>query len=198
MNSLATALPGVVILEPRAFRDARGSFMETWNLARYADAGLPASFVQDNVSLSKRGVLRGLHYQHPAGQGKLVMVLQGEVLDVAVDLRVGSPTFARWVGVALSGENRRQLFIPDGFAHGFAVVSRSALVLYKCTTHYRPDFEGGLRWDDPAIGIEWPLVAPALSEKDRLAPRLFEIPSENLPSYRGEPSTPNEVTPCIS
>lgn len=185
-----TRLPGVLILEPAVYRDARGFFLETWNQARYAEAGLPERFVQDNLSFSSRGVLRGLHYQHPHAQGKLLSVLQGEVFDVAVDLRVGSPTFARWEGVTLSAANRRQLYVPEGFAHGFLVTSETALVSYKCTEYYQPRYEAGVWWDDPDLGIAWPLAAPTLSPKDQAAPRLHTIPEGQLPRYRGDGRTP--------
>jgi dTDP-4-dehydrorhamnose 3,5-epimerase len=183
MNLIETPLPGVVILEPKVYRDPRGYFMETWNLARYAALGLPETFVQDNLSYSTRGVLRGLHYQHPCAQGKLVSVLRGEVYDVAVDIRVGSPTFGRWVGVPLSDENKRELYIPPGFAHGFVVTSETALFCYKCTEYYQPQSEASVLWNDPALGITWPLGEPALSAKDQTAPRLADIPPGRLPVY---------------
>jgi dTDP-4-dehydrorhamnose 3,5-epimerase len=176
-----TALPGVLILEPKAFGDARGFFMETWNRRRYVEAGLPGEFVQDNVSFSQHGVLRGLHYQHPNAQGKLVYVLQGEVFDVAVDVRVGSPSFGRWVGVTLSAENRRQFWVPPGFAHGFCVTGETALFCYKCTELYAPEHEGSILWNDPAIGIAWPLEHPTLSAKDAAAPPLAELSPARLP-----------------
>ena len=181
-----TALPGVLILEPKVFGDARGFFMETWNRSRYAEAGLPGEFVQDNVSYSRHGVLRGLHYQHPRAQGKLVHVLEGEVFDVAVDVRVGSPTFGRWVGAALSAQNRRQLWIPPGFAHGFCVTGETALFCYKCTELYAPEHEGSILWNDPAIGIAWPLEHPTLSAKDAAAPPLAAVSPARLPTLTGE------------
>jgi dTDP-4-dehydrorhamnose 3,5-epimerase len=183
MNVIETALPGVVIVEPRVFRDERGYFLEAWNRRVYAEAGLPVDFVQDNVSLSTHGVLRGLHYQHPYPQGKLVSVLAGEVFDVAVDIRVGSPTFGRWVGVTLSADNQRRLYIPAGFAHGFAVTSENALFAYKCTEFYRPDCDASLRWDDPAIGIDWPIARPRLAPKDAAAPLLETVDPDRLPRY---------------
>ncbi len=183
MNIIQTDLPGVLIVEPRVFGDARGFFMETWQQRRYAEAGLPERFVQDNISLSRHGILRGLHYQHPQGQGKLVYVLQGEVYDVAVDIRIGSPNFRRWVAATLSGDNKRQLYIPPGFAHGFCVTSDTALFAYKCTEFYNSAAEGCVRWDDLEIGIDWPLRNPLLSEKDSLAPLLNEIALERLPIY---------------
>ncbi|MDZ4042083.1 MAG: dTDP-4-dehydrorhamnose 3,5-epimerase [Eubacteriales bacterium] len=185
MKVIETKLPGVLIIEPKVFSDARGFFMETWNQARYAEAGVPAKFVQDNLSFSARGVLRGLHFQHPNDQGKLVYVIQGEVFDVAVDIRVGSPTFGQWVGVTLSNDNKRQLYIPEGFAHGFCVTSDSALFAYKCTDFYNPQAEGGIIWNDPEIGIKWPTSKPLLSEKDSTYPPLKQIPPEHLPRYGG-------------
>ncbi len=183
MNVLETKLPGVLIIEPDVFGDARGYFMETWQRDRYAQAGLPIHFVQDNLSFSTRGVLRGLHFQNPNSQGKLVFVLQGEVFDVAVDIRAGSPTFGQWVGVTLSSENKRQLYIPEGFAHGFCVTSDTALFAYKCTDFYNPAAEGGIIWNDPDIGIDWPVKRPVLSEKDSVYRRLKNISRERLPRY---------------
>jgi dTDP-4-dehydrorhamnose 3,5-epimerase len=185
MNIIPTSLPEVVVVEPKVFGDARGFFMETFNRDRYGAAGLPSAFVQDNVSCSARGVLRGLHYQEPHPQGKLLFVLQGAIFDVAVDIRRGSPSFGRWVGVTLSSENKRQLYVPPGFAHGFRVTSDTALVIYKCTEVYRPEAEHGVRWDDPQIGVEWPAGQPLLSDKDRRAPLLGEVPPDELPDYRG-------------
>jgi dTDP-4-dehydrorhamnose 3,5-epimerase len=181
MKVTPTRLPEVLLVEPRVFRDARGAFFETWAAARYAEAGIPGPFVQDNISRSTRGVLRGLHLQHPHGQGKLVSALDGEVFDVAVDVRTSSRTFGQWVGVTLSCENGLQLWIPPGFAHGFCVLSEEATFHYKCTDAYHPECESTVRWDDPAIGIEWPVTEPILNEKDRGAPVLAEIPREKLP-----------------
>ncbi len=183
MNIEQTRLPGVVVLSPRVYRDPRGFFMETWNQERYADEGVPAAFVQDNLSESRRGVLRGLHYQHPAAQGKLLQVLQGEIYDVAVDIRRGSPTFGQWVGVVLSGDNQRQIYVPEGFAHGFVVTSDSALFSYKCTNLYRPQNEGTVLWNDPDLGIDWPIAEPILSPKDLAGVRLRDIPAERLPAF---------------
>ena len=183
MEAFDTELPGVMILEPKVFGDARGFFLETWNQERYREAGIPAGFVQDNLSFSGKGTLRGLHFQNPNAQGKLVQVLQGEVYDVAVDIRQGSPTFGKWVGVTLSAENRRQVFIPAGFAHGFCVISDNALFSYKCTDIYNPKAEVTIIWNDPDIGIDWPVTEPELSEKDRLANRLSQLPEGRLPSY---------------
>jgi dTDP-4-dehydrorhamnose 3,5-epimerase len=170
-----TGLPGVLLVEPDVFGDARGWFFEGYRRSRYRDAGLGAEFVQDNFSFSRRGVLRGLHLQHPVGQVKLAQVLRGEVYDVAVDARVGSPAFGRWVGVRLSDENRRQLYVPEGFAHGFCVLSEHALFAYKCSAEYAPESELAIRWDDPAIGIDWPLRDVELSPRDASAPTLSEL-----------------------
>ena len=176
-------IPGVLVIEPVVHGDERGFFMETYSRNRYVEAGLPGEFVQDNLSLSAFGTLRGLHLQHPHAQGKLCSVLDGEVFDVAVDVRAGSPTFGRWAGVTLSSVNKRQLYVPPGFAHGFCVLSERALFLYKCTDFYSSTNEIGLAWDDPEVGIEWPIDSPRLSAKDQSNPRLGEIPREVLPSY---------------
>ncbi|MBB5204343.1 dTDP-4-dehydrorhamnose 3,5-epimerase [Inhella inkyongensis] len=179
MNVIETALPGVLILEPRVFGDARGFFTESWNEARFnAAVGSSVRFVQDNHSRSSRGVLRGLHFQRaPHAQGKLVRCVAGSVLDVAVDLRAGSPSFGRWVGVELSADNHRQLWIPAGFGHGFLTLSDSADFLYKTTDYYAPECEGVVRWDDPDIGIAWPNIGEAftLADKDAKAPLLKDI-----------------------
>jgi len=180
MNVIAVELRGLLIIEPKVFGDARGFFMETWNDRRYREAGLDARFVQDNLSFSRRGALRGLHFQNPAPQGKLVSVLEGEVFDVAVDLRRSSPTFGKWHGLTLSSENKRQFFVPPGFAHGFAVMSDKALFHYKCTELYSPGNELTIRWDDPDVGIRWPLQNPTLSEKDARGLRLRDVPEERL------------------
>jgi dTDP-4-dehydrorhamnose 3,5-epimerase len=181
MKLVPTRLPGVWVIEPRVFRDDRGYFLETWNEASYAAAGLPAAFVQDNLSFSRRGVLRGLHYQHPSAQGKLITLLEGEVFDVAVDIRPDSPTFRQWVGVVLSAENHRQCYVPPGFAHGFVVTSEAARVSYKCTDFYQPRDEGSILWNDPDLAIDWPVRAATLSPKDLSAPRLRDVPAERLP-----------------
>lgn len=163
MNVVATEIPGVLLLEPRVFTDDRGAFFESFNAAAFAAAvGRPVSFVQDNQSTSRRHVLRGLHYQEPKPQGKLVRVVAGVIYDVAADIRPGSPSFGRWVGIELSAENRRQLWVPEGLAHGFLVLSESAEVLYKTTDFYAPGCEKIIRWDDPTLGIRWPLSAPPL------------------------------------
>jgi dTDP-4-dehydrorhamnose 3,5-epimerase len=181
-----TALPGVLLIEPRVFGDQRGFFYEIWNRPRYAEAGLPADFAQDNLSLSQRGVLRGLHLQNPHPQGKLVYVLQGEVFDVAVDVRRGSPHFGRWVGVTLSSDNKHQLYVPPGFAHGFCVISETALFAYKCTDVYFRQGEASILWNDPDIGIAWPIADPVLAEKDRSGYRLADVPEQYLIPYGGE------------
>ena len=180
MNVITCEIPGLVVIEPKVFGDARGYFMETWNQQRYRDAGLDWDFVQDNISFSRRGILRGLHFQNPKGQGKLVYALQGEVFDVAVDLRKSSPTFGRWHGLTLSAENKRQFFVPAGFAHGFAVLSETAMFAYKCTEFYNPQNEMSLLWNDPEIGVQWPLEEPQLSEKDARGVRLRDMPRERL------------------
>lgn len=185
MRIVATLLPEVLAVEPRVFGDARGTFFESWSASRYAEAGIAGPFVQDNISISGRGILRGLHLQHPHGQGKLVSVLAGEVFDVAVDVRTGSPRFGKWVGEVLSEANRRQLWIPPGFAHGFCVLSGEAIFHYKCTDTYHPECELTVAWDDPAIGIAWPIADPTLNDKDRSGLRLADIARGRLPLYTG-------------
>jgi dTDP-4-dehydrorhamnose 3,5-epimerase len=180
-----TRLDGVVIVEPRVFTDPRGFFFETYQQKRYRENGISCKFVQDNLSYSTKNTLRGLHYQNPNGQAKLVSVIKGEVFDVAVDIRKGSPNFGKWVGVVLSAENHRQLFIPQGFAHGFCVLSDDAVFSYKCSDFYTPDAEHGLIWDDPQIGIEWPVKAPLLSEKDEKYPCLQDVSDADLPVFEG-------------
>jgi dTDP-4-dehydrorhamnose 3,5-epimerase len=176
MNVIETALPGVMLIEPKVFGDDRGFFLESWNAAAFAAAGLDLTFVQDNHSRSAKGVLRGLHYQLGTPQGKLVRVTSGAVFDVAVDIRRSSPHFGQWVGYELSDANKRMLYVPPGFAHGFLVLSDTADFLYKCTTLYNPPTDRGIRFDDPAIGIAWPDVgmAPMLSGKDAVAPLLAD------------------------
>ena len=186
MKVTATRIPGPLIVEPRVFGDSRGYFLETWQRQRYAEAGLPENFVQDNLSFSAYGVLRGLHFQNPNPQGKLVQVLVGEVFDVAVDIRAGSPYFGQWVGVTLSAADHRQFWVPPGFAHGFCVTSEQALFSYKCSDVYNPVGEGSVLWNDPAIGIDWPVTDPRLSDKDRQAPRLSEVAAARLLDYHGE------------
>jgi dTDP-4-dehydrorhamnose 3,5-epimerase len=183
MRVIDTALAEVKLIEPQVFGDDRGHFFESWNAARYAAAGMPVGVAQANVSRSTHGVLRGLHYQWPNPQGKLVEVLAGEVYDVAVDIRRGSPTFGRWVAAVLSAENRRQLWIPEGFAHGFVVTSETALFHYLCTAPYDRACDAGLRWDDAALAIDWPVRGPLLSDKDARAPLLADIAEDRLPVY---------------
>jgi dTDP-4-dehydrorhamnose 3,5-epimerase len=183
MQVQQTRLPGVILIEPRVFGDERGFFLESFNRDRYQAAGIATDFVQDNHSRSVRGSLRGLHYQYPRGQAKLVQALQGEIFDVAVDIRKGSPTSGRWFGVTLSSENKRQVYIPDGYAHGFCVISETALFAYKCSDYYRPEDEGGVRWDDPHIGIQWPVRSPILSDCDKTYPGLDDISADRLPVY---------------
>lgn len=183
MKVVETSLPGCVVIEPAVFGDERGFFFETWNADRYGQLGLPDRFVQSNVSSSARGVLRGLHYQWPNPQGKLVTVLEGEVYDVAVDIRRGSPTFGRWDAVILSAENKRQFWIPEGFAHGFAVLSERAIFSYLCTAQYDRAADAGVRWNDAAVGIDWPIDSPLLSEKDGKAPFLADVAENRLPIY---------------
>lgn len=171
-----TALPGVLLVTPQVFGDDRGFFMETYNQEKARASGLPESFVQDNHSKSSYGVLRGLHYQSPQWQGKLVRVVQGEIFDVAVDIRAGSPSFGQWVGFSLNEDNKQQLYVPEGFAHGFCVTSETAEVVYKCTSLYAPEQEGSLLWNDPEVGIEWPIDAPKLSAKDEAGVGLADLP----------------------
>jgi len=178
VNIIETALPGVLIIEPRVFGDQRGFFMETWNTQGFADGGLDLAFVQDNHSRSQKGVLRGLHFQNPGPQGKLVRVTNGAVFDVAVDLRAASPTFGQWVGVELSAENKRMFWVPEGFAHGFLTLADDTDFLYKCTAPYAPANEFTLAWNDPAVGIEWPVTGldPIISEKDARGLALADVP----------------------
>jgi dTDP-4-dehydrorhamnose 3,5-epimerase len=181
MQIVATDLPEVLIVEPRLFGDQRGFFLETYQLDRYAAHGIQGPFVQDNLSRSGYGVLRGLHLQNPSTQGKLVSVMRGRVLDVVVDVRVGSPNFGRHVSVELNEDNRRQFWVPRGFAHGFVVLSETADFFYKCDNPYSPKDEISVRWDDPAIGINWGVENPSLSAKDAVAPLLADV--KNLPIY---------------
>ena len=183
MKVHSTELDGVLIIEPRVFADRRGYFMESYQKQRYREAGIHTEFVQDNISHSVRHTLRGLHYQYPNAQAKLVQVLQGEIYDVAVDVRQGSPTFGRWAGVILSAENQRQFFLPEGFAHGFCVMSATALFMYKCSAYYAPEDEVGFCWNDPDLRITWPVQAPILSERDRRLPSLSGLAAHRLPRY---------------
>lgn len=180
-----TALPGVLLIQPDVFGDHRGYFQESWNQRKYAELGFTHDFVQDNLSFSRKGILRGLHFQNPQPQGKLVSALQGEVFDVAIDIRQGSPNFGQWYGVVLSAENHWQLYVPEGFAHGFCVLSETALFAYKCTEFYNPKTEYALRYDDPDIGIVWSLDSePSLSPKDLGGQLLKDFPPELLPVYK--------------
>jgi dTDP-4-dehydrorhamnose 3,5-epimerase len=183
MKTQKTELDGVLIIEPDVLDDQRGYFFETYQRQRYANAGINADFVQDNLSFSIKGTLRGLHYQHPHGQAKLVQVIQGEVFDVAVDIRRKSPTFGRWIGQHLSDENKKQIFIPEGFAHGFCVLSETALFHYKCSDFYAPECEGGIVWSDPDVGIDWPIDSPLVSEKDSKFSCLKDLSEDKLPFY---------------
>ena len=183
MKVEAAKIPDVLIIEPVVHGDDRGYFMEAYSRDRYTAAGIPSEFVQDNLSLSGRGILRGLHLQHPNDQGKLCSVLEGVVFDVAVDVRVGSPTFGQWAGVTLSSTNKRQVYIPPGFAHGLCVLSDGTLFSYKCTDFYAPSSEIGVAWNDPDIAIDWPIESPQLSAKDQRNPRLRDIPMGSLPRY---------------
>lgn len=182
MKIIETDLPGVVVVEPAVFGDARGFFYESFNARKFADAGLDLRFVQSNVSRSAHGVLRGLHYQWPNPQGKFVSVLEGEVYDVAVDIRVGSPTFGRWAAAILSADNKRHFWIPEGFAHGFAVLSEHATFAYQCTALYDAAADAAVRWNDADLAIDWPIARPSLSDKDAKAPFLADIPRERLPN----------------
>lgn len=181
MRVLETGLPGVVIVEPSVHGDHRGFFMETWNSSRYAEYGIPKNFVQSNVSRSAAGVIRGLHFQNPQPQGKLVFVLEGRIFDVAVDIRPDSPHFGQWAGVELSAENHRQLYVPEGFAHGFCVLGETAMLSYLCTSEYQAEYDSAIAWDDPDIGIDWPITDGRLSNKDAAAPRLAEMDESRLP-----------------
>jgi dTDP-4-dehydrorhamnose 3,5-epimerase len=183
MNVIQTNVPGVVIIEPKLFGDHRGFFLETFQAERYASHGIRGPFVQDNLSRSARGVVRGLHLQNPRPQGKLVMVLRGRILDVVVDVRLGSPTFGHHVAAEINDEDHRQIWVPRGFAHGFAVLSESADFFYKCDNLYRPSYEIVVRWNDPAIGISWGIESPVLSARDAAAPLLANV--KGLPIYGG-------------
>lgn len=183
MKITPTELPEVLIIDPKVHGDSRGFFYESFQARRYADAGIHGPFVQDNLSRSVRGTLRGLHFQEPKAQGKLIQILRGVVWDVAVDVRRGSPRFGRWVALELSESTPRQLWIPPGFAHGFCVLSDSADFFYKCTELYAPEAERAIAWNDPSLGIPWPLTEPLLSAKDRAAPLLADAPV--LPGYPG-------------
>ena len=186
MKIITTSIEGVLIVEPAVYRDNRGYFMETFHQKRYKSSGIHRDFIQDNLSSSVQNTLRGLHYQIKHPQAKLIQVIFGKIFDVAVDIRPGSSTFGSWTGVHLSEKNCRQLFIPEGFAHGFCVLSATALVSYKCSDFYSPENEGGILWSDPNIGIDWPIKDPILSEKDKQYPCLSELlPNQLPPGKRG-------------
>jgi dTDP-4-dehydrorhamnose 3,5-epimerase len=187
MKITRTQLADVLLIEPRIFEDNRGLFHEAYHFQRYAEHGVPASFVQDNISCSTRGVLRGLHYQLGRPQGKLIIAIQGKIFDVAIDIRRGSPTFGKWVGMTLAAENYFQVYIPEGFAHGFCVLSETATVLYKCTDYYAPAEERGIRWDDPTLAINWPVAEPILSQKDGAYPTLDSLAADQLPTFKARP-----------
>jgi len=180
MHVIETDIEGVLIIEPQVFEDRRGCFLETYHNNRFKAAGLSATFVQDNLSFSVKGTLRGMHFQVKPPQAKLVQAITGEIFDVAVDIRPGSSTFGQWVGVRLSEQNRRQVLLAQGFAHGFCVLSETAYIAYKCSQYYMPDDESGILWSDPAIGIDWPVKDPIISDKDSRLPCLSEIPPEEL------------------
>lgn len=183
MKIEGTELDGVLLITPDVHADDRGHLFEAYHAGRYGAAGIASAFVQDNVSVSCQGVLRGLHFQNPSPQAKLVSVVEGEIFDVAVDVRLGSPKFARWTAAVLSAANHRQIFIPEGFAHGFCVLSGGAVITYKCSTLYAPGCGLSIAWNDPEIGIAWPVASPLLSAADRAAPRLAEVPPARLPTW---------------
>ena len=183
MKVISTSLKDVLLIEPTVFEDKRGFFMETYQKETYRELGIDSDFVQDNLSFSVRGTLRGLHYQLPHAQAKLVQVITGEIFDVTVDIRRDSPSFGQWTGFRLSDKNKRQIYIPEGFAHGFCVLSETAVFTYKCSDFYSPDTERGILWSDPDIGVDWPVEKPVLSEKDRNYDYLKDIPPEHLPTY---------------
>lgn len=184
VNIITTSLEGVLVLEPKVYKDNRGFFMETYHRNRFRECGVDQTFVQDNLSFSVKGTLRGMHYQIRHPQAKLVHVVTGEIFDVVVDIRPGSPTFGQWISIHMSEHNNRQLFIPEGFAHGFCVLSESAHCLYKCSDHYAPEDEGGILWSDPALGIDWPVTDPIVSEKDSNYPLLGDLLPEQLPALK--------------
>ena len=183
MKIITTSIEGILIIEPKTFEDNRGFFMETYHQKRFNAFGINTTFVQDNLSYSLKNTLRGLHFQIKHPQAKLIQVISGEIFDVAVDLRPGSATFGKWIGIHLSDENKRQLFIPKGFAHGFCVLSEFALFYYKCSDFYAPEDEGGVIWSDPDIGIEWPVENPIISKKDNQFQKLSGLTAEKLPSF---------------
>ncbi len=182
MKKIETEIEGAVIIEPDVFGDKRGFFLETYNSRRYEEFGIDQVFVQDNISFSSKGTLRGLHFQKTHQQAKLVQVILGEIFDVAVDLRQGSSTYGKWTSVILSGENKKQFFVPEGFAHGFVVLSDSAYFSYKCSDLYNMDDEGGILWSDPDLGIDWPMTNPLVSDKDRGLKVLAKLTESDLPA----------------
>lgn len=183
LKKISTKIPGLFIVEPQIFGDSRGFFLESWHAGKYEEIGIPYHFVQDNISFSQKNTLRGLHFQHTNPQGKLVYVLVGEIFDVAVDLRAGSPTFGQWEAIILSGKNKAQFIIPAGFAHGFCALSDEVLFAYKCTDFYSPQNEVSVKWDDPDLAIPWPIVNPILSTKDKNGLCLSEIPQKWLSRF---------------
>ncbi|MGD2185600.1 MAG: dTDP-4-dehydrorhamnose 3,5-epimerase [Desulfobacterales bacterium] len=180
MKVISTDIEDVLVIEPQVFNDDRGYFLETYQVRRFKSAGIDNTFVQDNLSFSIKNTLRGLHFQVTHPQAKLIQVISGEIFDVAVDIRSESPTFGHWVGIHLAAHQKQQVFIPEGFAHGFCVLSDTAQVIYKCSDYYYPDDEGGILWSDPTIGIDWPLKHPITSDKDNQLPCITEIPPEEL------------------
>ena len=186
MQRIETSLPGVCELRPKVFRDARGFFMETYHRAKFAELGITDTFVQDNHAASSQGTLRGLHYQLHRPQAKLCRVVEGEALDVAVDIRLGSPHFGKWTSVLLSAEDQNQIYVPAGFAHGFLALTKTVQFLYKCSDFYDPADEHGVLWNDPALNISWGIDAPLLSEKDSRYPKLADVPPAFLPRYSSE------------
>ncbi len=189
LKLINTSIPDVILIEPNVYDDSRGFFLETFHHRKYADVGIDQVFVQDNYSHSKRGIIRGLHYQLIHPQGKLIYVMKGEIFDVAVDIRRGSPSFGQWFGTSLSAENKRQIYVPKGFAHGFCVLSESADVMYKCTDFYDAEDEYGIFWSDETIAIDWPVKTPVLSDKDNGFQKLTEISENDLPVYGGADGT---------
>jgi dTDP-4-dehydrorhamnose 3,5-epimerase len=187
VNIITTILPGVIEIEPDVYADKRGFFMETYQHIRYKDCGIDRTFVQDNLSFSFQGTLRGIHFQYPRPQAKLIQALEGEVFDAVVDIRRGSPHFGRWASAILSDQNKHQLYVPEGFAHGFCVLSERALVHYKCSEFYAPDCEAGILWSDPELNINWPVKTPVISEKDSRYIFLRDLPVDRLPVYEDNP-----------
>jgi len=179
----SSAIPSIILVEPKVFEDERGFFLETYHLKKYRSKGIAPVFVQDNHSRSQKGTLRGLHYQLKNPQGKLVYVVTGEIFDVAVDIRRGSPSFGQWCGAILSESNKHQMYLPEGFAHGFCVLSETADVMYKCTDLFDPTDEYGIVWNDPTAAIDWPIDDPVLSSRDSQNPRLADVPVEHLPMF---------------